>query len=79
MSRSRLGMLRILIPLVIFLFGCFTPQPPDDVVRPDRANIVVMGDAYHLAPGSVASFLVQVRDPARVPAIGQSLCRGRPP
>jgi uncharacterized protein YfaS (alpha-2-macroglobulin family) len=55
--------LRILLPLVIFLFGCFNSPPPPEIVAPPLAGVVVMGETAHLAPGSIASFLVQVRDP----------------
>jgi CD109 antigen len=59
--------LRILLPLVIFLFGCFNSPPSPEIVEPQRANVVVMGETAHLAPGSKASFLVQVRDPYAAP------------
>ncbi|MBK8799533.1 MAG: hypothetical protein IPM07_25955 [Anaerolineales bacterium] len=55
--------LRILLPLFIFLFGCFNPSPPPRAIEPDRASVVVLGEYARLAPGSTASFLVQVRDP----------------
>ncbi|MFO7630974.1 MAG: MG2 domain-containing protein, partial [Caldilinea sp.] len=56
--------LRILLPLFIFLFGCFNASPPPPrEMTPERARLVVMGQSEHLAPGSMASFLVQVRNP----------------
>ena len=54
--------LRILLPLVIFLFGCFN-SPPPNVIEPESARVVVMGEAGRLAPGSKGSLLVQVRNP----------------
>ncbi len=56
--------LRVLLPLVIFLFGCFNSSPPARPMTAERASVVVMGEFEHLAPGSTASFLVQVRNPA---------------
>ena len=58
--------LRILLPLVIFLFGCFN-SPPPNIVEPARASVVVMGETSHLAPGSKGSLLVQVRNPYAAP------------
>lgn len=64
MSYLRSRRLRILLPLFIFLFGCFNPSPsPPREITPERAALVVMGQVEHLAPGSIASFLVQVRNP----------------
>lgn len=64
MSYLRSRRLRILLPLFIFLFGCFSPSPqPPREISPERAALVVMGQVEHLAPGSIASFLVQVRNP----------------
>lgn len=62
-SRPRYRLLRLLLPLFIFLFGCFTPDTPPSGPSPDEANVAVLGDTYRLAPGSQASFLVQVRAP----------------
>lgn len=58
--------LRILLPLFIFLFGCFN-SPPPDIVEPARASVVVMGETSHLAPGSKGGLLVQVRNPYAAP------------
>lgn len=60
--RSRYAVLRVLLPLFLFLFGCFTPEPPPGPTA-DNAYIAILGEAYRLAPGSAANFLVQVRDP----------------
>jgi hypothetical protein len=59
--------LRILLPLVIFLFGCFNSPPSPNVVEPQSAGVVVMGETARLAPGSKANFLVQVRNPYAAP------------
>ncbi|HHW86092.1 MAG TPA: hypothetical protein GX400_07775 [Chloroflexi bacterium] len=59
--------LRILLPLVMFLFGCFNSPPSPDVVEPARASVVVMGETGRLTPGSKGSLLVQVRNPDAAP------------
>jgi len=62
MAKSRYRMARVLVPLFLFLFGCFTPQPPAGPL-PEQSSIAILGESYRLAPGSDASFLVQVRNP----------------
>ena len=63
-SHSRLRLLRVLLPLSLFIFGCFNTNPPPPT-GPDAsaANVAILGNASRLAPGSQASFLVQVRAP----------------
>lgn len=65
MKRSRWQLLRILIPLLIFILGCDTgsSSPPNYAVPYDRAFLAVLGEASRLLPGSAANFLVQVRNP----------------
>lgn len=60
-AAPRHRILRVLLPLFLFIFGC-TPTPPPGVTA-NEATVAVLGEAYHLAPGSQASFLVQVRTP----------------
>lgn len=67
MSLLRSRRLRILLPLFIFLFGCFTPPPTPYNPDPELASVVVMGETSHLAPGSKGSLLIQVRDPYAAP------------
>ena len=62
MAKSRFQLLRVLIPLFLFLFGCFTPSPPPGPI-PEQSSVAILGETYRLAPGSDASFLVQVRNP----------------
>lgn len=64
-NHSHGRLLRIMLPFVLFLFGCFTPQPAPPPSGPDAdaANVAILGEPYRLAPGSQASFLVQVRAP----------------
>ena len=66
-DRSRYRLLRVILPLFLFVFGCFTPEPPR-LTGPsaDDANVAILGDVDRLAPGSQASFLVQVRTPYNV-------------
>jgi uncharacterized protein YfaS (alpha-2-macroglobulin family) len=65
MSSSRYRFLRLLLPLVVLLLGCPAPTPPREFVpaEPQIPPITVLGKTATLAPGSTASFLVQVRDP----------------
>ena len=63
-AHPRYRMLRLMLPLFLFIFGCFTPTPAQPAgPTPDEAHIAVLGDVDHLAPGSQASFLVQPRAP----------------
>ena len=63
-AHPRYRMLRLMLPLFLFIFGCFTPTPPPPTgPTPDEANVAILGDIDHLAPGSQASFLVQPRAP----------------
>ena len=63
-ARPRYRMLRLILPLFILIFGCFTPEPPPPVgPSADEANVAILGDVDRLAPGSQASFLVQPRAP----------------
>jgi uncharacterized protein YfaS (alpha-2-macroglobulin family) len=65
MKRSRWQLLRILIPLLIFILGCDTgsSSPSNYAVTYDRAYLAILGEASRLLPGSTANFLVQVRNP----------------
>ena len=64
MNKNRWQVLRVLIPLLIFILGCDTGgTPPPISVTYGNAYLAVMGEATRLAPGSNAAFLVQVRDP----------------
>ena len=64
MTKRRLQVLRVLIPLLLFLLGCDSGGPAAaPTVTYDDAYLAVLGEATRLAPGSDASFLVQVRDP----------------
>ena len=63
-AHPRYRMLRLMLPLFLFIFGCFTPTPSQPAgPTPDEAHVAVLGDVDHLAPGSQASFLVQPRAP----------------
>ena len=70
MLSARYGLLRLLIPLIIFLLGCPPPAPvpPPDVfveeMPPDYATgIAILGATNYLAPESKGSLLVQVHAP----------------
>jgi 5-hydroxyisourate hydrolase-like protein (transthyretin family) len=70
MSSAKYGLLRLLIPLIIFLLGCPPPAPvpPPDVfveeMPPDYATgIAILGATNYLAPESKGSLLVQVHAP----------------
>ncbi|MBW7884547.1 MAG: hypothetical protein H3C34_18290 [Caldilineaceae bacterium] len=68
MSQHRLRLFRILVPFIILIFGCTSnPTPPS--VRPEEATLTLLGKGSQLAPGSTASFLVQVRDPVQASAL----------
>ncbi len=62
--RSRYRLLRIILPLFLFVFGCVSANPPPRMgPGADEANVALLGDLEYLAPGSQAAFLVQVRSP----------------
>lgn len=61
MSRSSSGLLRIVIPLFLFILGCPAPAPPPD---PPESGITLLGESAYLAPGSRGSLLIQVKSPA---------------
>ena len=69
MTGSRIIFLRVLAAFCILLLGCTPPPPPrpPDVfpleTEPVRTGLTVMGEAFYLAPGSVATFLLHVGDP----------------
>ncbi len=67
MSNLRYRFLRLLLPLVVLLLGCPAPTPPREFefepAPPQLPPVTVLGKTTTLAPGSTASFLVQVRDP----------------
>ena len=66
--------LRLFLPLALLIFGCFTPTPPppsDPSVS--TTGITLLGRTSALAPGSKASFLVQLRQP-----YGGAVLAGKP-
>jgi hypothetical protein len=70
MSSANYGLLRLLIPLIIFLLGCpppAPPPPPDVFVEEAPADlatgIAILGATDYLAPASKGSLLVQLHAP----------------
>lgn len=72
MKSAKYGLLRLFIPLIIFLLGCPppAPQPPPDVFIEDApppddlaTGLTVLGATHYLAPESQGSLLVQVHAP----------------
>jgi hypothetical protein len=55
--------LRLFLPLALLIFGCFTPTPPPSDPAVSSTGITLLGRTSALAPGSKASFLVQLREP----------------
>ncbi|MBX2998717.1 MAG: hypothetical protein KF893_09435 [Caldilineaceae bacterium] len=53
----RYRLLRLLLPLALFILGCPSPGPDYSPL-----TLTVVGQAFHLAPGSDGSLLVQVWD-----------------
>ena len=65
--------LRILLPLVIFLFGCFNSPPSPEIVEPQRANVVVMGALAKQVPFAEDHWQAAMREriPAKLLAVNQ--------
>lgn len=71
MKSAKYGLLRLFLPLVIFLLGCPppAPQPPPDGFVEEAPSLdlttglTVLGATDSLAPESQGSFLVQVHAP----------------
>jgi hypothetical protein len=61
MSRSSSGLLRVVIPLLLFVLGCPAPAPPPS--GPPPTGITFLGEVAQLAPASRASLLIQVQSP----------------
>lgn len=69
MKSAKYGLLRLFIPLIIFLLGCPPPAPPpnaftEEAPPPDLVTgLTVLGATNYLAPESQGSLLVQVHAP----------------
>ena len=65
MINSRYKLLRLLVPLIIFLLGCPAPvpQPAPQPQQVSNTGITLLGQTRWIAPGSRNTFLVQVRTP----------------
>jgi uncharacterized protein YfaS (alpha-2-macroglobulin family) len=71
MRKPNYRLLRILLPLCLFILGCPAPssnQLPSERNREDssvfaNSGLTLLGEISYLAPESIGSFLLQVRDP----------------
>lgn len=72
MKSAKYGLLRLFLPLVIFLLGCPppAPQPPPEVFVEEApppldlsSGLTILGATEYLAPESQGSLLVQVHAP----------------
>ena len=67
--QHRTRLLRLLIPLLIFILGCPpSEQPPREFLGEQVANaantgLTILGEFFFLTPDSRANLMVQVRDP----------------
>ena len=72
-KRRHANWLRLFLPLALLIFGCFTPTPPPSDPSVSTTGITLLGRTSALAPGSKASFLVQLRQP-----YGGAVLAGKP-